>query len=93
MKDPSVYSHNNKTGFDNFDDAGDDDLSKSIFYICTNCEGPLVPISTCVFCKRITLRRCTKCAKTRDVKSHDSCKVLISFGNAVVQRNTGDAAL
>ena len=93
LKDHLVHSHHNKAGFDNFEGSdNENDLSKGIFYICKNCEGPMIPISTCIFCKRTTLRRCTGCDKIRDIKSHDSCKILISFGNAVVQRrNTGDA--
>ena len=63
-------------------------LSKSIFYACNRCDGALVPISTCIFCKRPSLRSCTNCDMTIDTRYHESCKILISFVNTISKNST-----
>lgn len=67
--------------------------SKSIFYACTKCEGALVPISTCTFCKRTSLRTCTKCHTIIDTQFHESCKILISFANIISSKITDESRL
>ena len=68
--------------------SGDDViLSKSIFYACNRCDGALVPISVCIFCKRPSLRSCTNCDMTIDTRYHESCKILIVFGNAICKKS------
>ncbi|MDH3618071.1 MAG: hypothetical protein OEM89_05040 [Nitrosopumilus sp.] len=64
-----------------------DDLSNDIFYSCIICEGPLVPVSNCTFCKKATLRKCTRCDSLKNMHSHESCKSLVSFGRLVFQKN------
>ncbi|QLH06830.1 hypothetical protein C5F50_06875 [Nitrosopumilus ureiphilus] len=61
-------------------------LSKSIFYACNRCDGALIPISICIFCKRPSLRSCTNCDMTIDTRYHESCKILISFGNTISKK-------
>jgi hypothetical protein len=78
------------TGF-NFD--GGNYLSKNIFYACLSCDGPLVPISLCVFCKRTSLRKCIKCSKAKEIQSHESCKILIAFGSVIAQNHIEEAKL
>ena len=60
-------------------------LSKRLFYACTDCEGPLVPISCCTFCKKTSIRKCTKCNQTWNIKNHESCKSLLSFARIIFQ--------
>ena len=62
-------------------------ILEKVFLACTNCDGPLVPISSCTFCKRVSFRKCTVCDKIRDMESHESCKILISFGHEIVQKH------
>ena len=64
-----------------------EDFLKKMLYACTSCGGPLVPVSNCTFCKRTFLRKCVRCGKTRDAKSHESCKILIYFGSSIVQKH------
>ena len=67
-----------------------EDLSREIFYACGICEGPLVPVSSCTFCKRTSLRRCNKCNRIKDMKVHESCKILVNFGWAIAKRHLQD---
>lgn len=60
----------------------DKDL-QNIFYSCTTCQGPLIPVSNCIFCKRSTMRKCTDCGALKKFSSHDSCKTLLSFGKII----------
>ncbi len=62
-------------------------LSKSIFYACNRCDGALVPISVCIFCKRPSLRSCTNCDMIIDTRYHESCKILIVFGNTISKKS------
>lgn len=62
-------------------------LSKSIFYACNRCDGALVPISVCIFCRRPSLRSCTNCNMIIDTRYHESCKILITFGNMVSKKS------
>lgn len=62
-------------------------LSKSIFYACNRCDGALVPISVCIFCKRPSLRSCTNCDMIIDTRYHESCKILITFGNMISKKS------
>ena len=64
-------------------------LSKSLFYACSICEGPLVPVSYCTFCKKTSLRVCTRCNCTRDIQNHDSCKSLLSFAGIIFKNKDG----
>ncbi len=70
--------------------SDEENISKSIFYACTVCEGPLVPVSSCTFCKRTSLRKCTKCDKIKDMAFHESCKILVSFGWVIAQKHVKD---
>ncbi|AFS81489.1 hypothetical protein NKOR_08140 [Candidatus Nitrosopumilus koreensis AR1] len=63
-------------------------ISKNVFYACANCNGPLIPLSICICCKRAVTRHCVKCGKTDETKSHDACKILISFGNKIANEFT-----
>ena len=65
-------------------------LSKSVFFACTICAGPLIPTSTCVFCKKTYLRKCTKCTKICQLKDHEMCKILICFGSTVIKNKEID---
>ena len=62
-------------------------LSKSLFYACTVCSGPLVPESYCVFCKKTALRKCTKCNNIQSISNHESCRHLLSFGNIIFRKH------
>ena len=62
-------------------------LSKSLFYACTICSGPLVPESYCVFCKKTALRKCTKCNHIQSISNHESCRHLLSFGNIIFHKH------
>ncbi len=68
--------------------SDEESISKSIFYACTVCEGALVPVSSCTFCKRTSLRKCAKCDKIKDMAFHESCKILVSFGWVIAQKQT-----
>lgn len=37
------------------------DVVKKLFFICEICDGALVPISTCVLCKKTISRKCVGC--------------------------------
>lgn len=65
-----------------------EDLSKNIFYACGICEGPLVPVSSCAFCKRTSLRRCNKCNRIKDMQTHEPCKILVSFGWVIAKKHS-----
>ena len=74
-----IYTGNHKIEFVNSIDRND--LSKHVFFACVSCNGALIPISTCIFCKRVFLRGCTGCDETMESQCHDSCIILISLGN------------
>ena len=63
-------------------------LSKSVFFACSVCSGPLIPIALCVFCKKTSLRKCTKCTKICQFNDHQTCEILICFGNTI-NKNKG----
>ena len=81
-----VQSHNHITELMNSNDEAD--LSRSIFYACNVCEGPLIPIANCVFCKRASVRTCAACNGIREIQHHEPCKILVSFASAVLQKYT-----
>lgn len=62
-------------------------LSKKNFYECNVCEGPLVPVSTCTFCKKATVRRCAKCNVIYNVDIHETCQNLVSYASLVSQKS------
>ncbi|MFB5628145.1 MAG: hypothetical protein ACE5R5_08110 [Nitrosarchaeum sp.] len=90
-KPDSPISNTKQIAGFNFDDGSN--LSKNIFYACMNCNGPLVPISMCVFCKRASLRKCIKCGKPKEIQSHESCKILITFGNTIAQKHSEEVKI
>lgn len=66
------------------------DFSKSLFYACDICEGPLVPVSICTICKKATLRGCIKCDTVKNMHSHEACKSLASFVRTISKNYTGN---
>ena len=68
----------------NFNDGNN--LSKNIFFACDICEGPLVPITICIVCKKAEMRRCTRCLFLRNTYSHDACKCLIAVGSKISKK-------
>ena len=74
-----TYTCDSKIDFVNSIDSNE--LSKHVFFACVSCNGALVPISTCIFCKKVFLRGCTECDETIESKCHDSCIILISLRN------------
>ncbi|MHA7646893.1 hypothetical protein [Nitrosopumilus sp. S4] len=68
-------------------DLDKEDLSREIFYACGICEGPLVPVSSCAFCKRTSLRRCNRCNRIKDMQVHESCKILVNFGWTIAKKH------
>ncbi|MDH3618073.1 MAG: hypothetical protein OEM89_05050 [Nitrosopumilus sp.] len=79
----AMISSSQLEGFTKIRDG--DDLSNDIFYSCIICEGPLVPVSNCTFCKKATLRKCTRCDSLKNMHSHESCKSLVSFRKKIDQ--------
>ncbi len=72
-------------GFTNvYDEAS---LSKNIFYECSLCKGPLVPVSTCTCCKKATVRKCAKCNAIKNVPTHETCQNLVSYVNIVSHKS------
>ena len=55
-------------------------LIKNILFICDKCEGPLVPASNCIVCKRTLLRKCTSCGNQLQNSPHESCEYLVLMG-------------
>lgn len=87
IKESSYPSHTEFVNFEN-----ESNLPKDIlFFACTSCNGPLVPTTTCIFCKRTFLRKYEKCGKNRYIQSHQACKILIAFGNSVTRKFTNEA--
>ncbi|MCV0392583.1 MAG: hypothetical protein K5790_04720 [Nitrosopumilus sp.] len=84
MEKESKKSHSNSNLKDSLDK---EDISREIFYACGICEGPLVPVSSCTFCKRTSLRRCNRCNRIKDMKVHESCKILVNFGWAIAKKH------
>ncbi|NNL57955.1 MAG: hypothetical protein HKP31_00525 [Nitrosopumilus sp.] len=70
------------------DGEREEEFSKNIFYACGICEGPLVPVSSCAFCKRTSLRRCNKCKRVKDIQTHESCKILVCFGWEIAKKHS-----
>ncbi len=58
-------------------------LAKSVLFACSQCDGPLVPSSYCIVCKKTAIRCCNQCGTIRDMGIHDSCKDVIILGNEV----------
>ena len=79
-----IYTRNPSVEFT--DSIDRNKLSKHIFFACVSCNGALIPISTCIFCKRIFLRGCTQCDETMESQCHDSCILLISLSNKSIQK-------
>ena len=65
-------------------------LSNTILYACSSCDGPLVPITNCVFCKKAVTRKCMKCNKTNNFGSHELCEILIHYGSMVFSNSHKD---
>src|SRR3990170_8218366 len=53
--------------------ADDKTIMKSIFFTCYRCDGPLVPNSMCVVCKRTSTRTCQDCGLKEESGNHVSC--------------------
>lgn len=62
-------------------------LSKNIFYACSVCEGSLIPEAICTICKRTSIRKCVKCNHVCETLNHESCRILMSFGQQIVQKH------
>ena len=85
IKPTFVKTPDHQKEFANFHD--ETSLSKKIFYECNACEGPLVPVSTCTFCKKATVRRCVKCNAINNENKHDTCQNLVSYASLVSQKS------
>ena len=55
-------------------------LVRSILFVCKECNGPLAPSSSCIVCKRILRRQCTRCGNEVHNGTHVSCEYLVSLG-------------
>lgn len=55
-------------------------LAKTILLICQYCDGPIAPLASCLVCKRISQRKCTKCGTQVSFGSHQSCEYLAFLG-------------
>ena len=58
-------------------------LAKSVLFACSQCDGPLVPSSYCIICKKTAARYCANCGSIRDMGIHDSCKNLVIIGSEI----------
>lgn len=63
-----------------------DDYSKKNWESCLKCKGISIPISNCTFCKRTSSITCTKCNEKRQIESHKSCRILLSFGLGIKRK-------
>lgn len=48
-------------------------MSRELFFICKNCDGPLIQYTFCRICKKTTSRICTKCDLVKTVGDHNQC--------------------
>ena len=63
-----------------------DNYLKKNWQSCLKCEGISIPISNCIFCKRTSSLACTKCNQIRQMESHKSCRILLSFGLGIKRK-------
>ena len=61
-------------------------LARSILFACEDCDGPMVPISHCIICKKTSHRRCVKCASKIRLDIHKSCECLALLGSLHASR-------
>ena len=62
-------------------------LARNILFACEDCDGPMVPISHCIICKKTSHRRCVKCASKVRLDIHKSCECLSLLGSLHANRN------
>jgi|SRR3972149_6583879 len=48
-------------------------LAKSVLFACELCNGPLVPSSACIICKKASSRTCLKCNLRKLTGTHLLC--------------------
>ena len=54
-------------------------LTSALLFACEKCDGPLIPISGCLVCKKTVFRKCIKCDLIKKVGNHDNCFLLLSY--------------
>lgn len=52
-------------------------IIKSILFACEKCNGPLVPNSICIVCKKTSIRNCQNCGIKEESGNHVYCGYLI----------------
>lgn len=62
-------------------------LAKTILLICKNCDGPITPLASCLVCRRISYRKCTRCGAQVSFGSHQSCEYLAFLGKERAKKN------
>ena len=55
-------------------------VSREIFFICKNCDGPLIQHTFCRICKKTASRICTKCGSIKTVGDHNQCFRMMLLG-------------
>lgn len=75
--DFSFHAQNNSSLKNNkfVDDLGLDNnkIYRELFFICKNCNGPLIQHAFCRICKKTTFRICNSCNSIKQVGDHTQC--------------------